>query len=131
MKVVIFFGFLYLYGKKVVWIWGWDLGCVMGESIDFSRVLRYWVRYWDFWGGWLKSGDFTGVGGILDWWVGFLSLCRVWSAYAWNENQNTRSGFWYAPSKTYGFFSFYRREHMFVFWKLDYFQVVLKTMCYR
>ena len=42
-----------------------DLGCVMGESVDFSRVLRYWVRYLDFVGEWLKSGDFIGFGGIL------------------------------------------------------------------
>ena len=24
-----------------------DFGCVIDESIDFSSVLRYWVRYWD------------------------------------------------------------------------------------
>ena len=36
-----FLGFLYLYRKKVVWIVGWDLGCMMVESADFSRVLRY------------------------------------------------------------------------------------------
>ena len=48
-----------LIGKSVDFLWifvfiqeesGLDLGlkfgCVMGESIDFSVVLRYWVRYW-------------------------------------------------------------------------------------
>ena len=57
---------------------------------------------WFYWGWW----DF----GLGAW---FLSLCRDWLAYRLLEKQNTRSGFWYAPLKTYGFFSFYRREHMF------------------
>ena len=55
----IFFGFLYLYMKKVVWIVGWDLGCEMGESVDLVGFLRYWGRYCDFLVGWLESEDFT------------------------------------------------------------------------
>ena len=44
----IFFRFLYLYRNKVVLIVGLDLGCEMGESVDFCGVLRYWVRYCGF-----------------------------------------------------------------------------------
>ena len=33
-----FFGFLYLYRKKVVWIVGLKVGGVIGGSVGFSRV---------------------------------------------------------------------------------------------
>lgn len=42
MKVLIFLGFLYLYRKKVVWIVGWNLDCVMDESVDFSGFDDIW-----------------------------------------------------------------------------------------
>ena len=44
----------------MILIVGLDLGCVIGESVDFSGVLRYWGRYWDFWCRWLENGDFGG-----------------------------------------------------------------------
>ena len=67
----IFLRILYLYRKKVVWIVGLRLGCVVGKSVEFSRVLRYWVRYLDFGSGWLKSGDFVGFCWILVEWFNF------------------------------------------------------------
>lgn len=56
------------------WICVLDWGCGVGESVDFNRVLRYWVRYWDFWSGWWESGDFVGFCGIFDSGFYFLSL---------------------------------------------------------
>ena len=44
---------------------GLELGYVVGESVDFLWILRYWVRYWDFR---VKVGemlDFTGFDGIF------------------------------------------------------------------
>ena len=32
--------------KKVVFVCELNLGYEMGESVDFSGVERYWVRYW-------------------------------------------------------------------------------------
>ena len=74
----VFFGEKSVIGKSVDFIWifvfiyeesGLDyvfgLGCEMGESVDFSKVLRYWVRYLDFLDGWLKSGDFVGIDWIF------------------------------------------------------------------
>ena len=47
----------------MVWIVVLELGCVVGESVDFSGGLRYWVRYWGFWvdGGkvWILLGFIT------------------------------------------------------------------------
>ena len=60
MKVWIFLRILYLYRKKVVWIVGLEFGCEIGESVDFSRVWRYWVRYFDFDKQVVKMLDFTG-----------------------------------------------------------------------
>ena len=44
---------------------------MMGESADFSRVLRYWVRYLGFGSGCLKSGDFIGIDVVLIEWFNF------------------------------------------------------------
>ena len=57
----IFLRILYLYRKKVVWIWVLRWGVRLGESVDFSGVLRYWVRYWDFLMWIDKSGNFVGI----------------------------------------------------------------------
>ena len=96
----IFFGFLHLYRKKVIWICGWKLGCVVVESIDFLGVLRYLVRYLDFWIGWVKSGDFTGfwdLGFILEvaW---FLSCCVDESTTTKIQKNNGFISFKYPPS---------------------------------
>ena len=49
----------------MVWIEGLDLGCVVGESVDFSGVLRYWGRYWDFDRQVGEMLDFIGFNGIF------------------------------------------------------------------
>ena len=90
MKVWIFFGFSYLYRKKVVWIMVLDLGCEMSESVDFSGVWRYLVRYFGFVVGWLESGDFVGFGGIL---VGDSYFCS-YLFFSWCVDEPTTAWYW-------------------------------------
>ena len=64
MKVWIFLGFCIYIGRK--WFgFGLKLGCGMDESVDFSGVLRYWVRYWDFELDVWKVGILVGLVGFL------------------------------------------------------------------
>lgn len=70
-KSVDFLVILYLYRKKVVWIVGFGLGWEMDESIDFSVVLRYWVRYWGFLMWIDKSWNFVGILVVLVEWFDF------------------------------------------------------------
>ena len=44
-----------------------NLEYLIGESVDLSGVLRYWVRYWDFLRWIDKSGDFVGIFECFGW----------------------------------------------------------------
>ena len=46
-------------------------GIEVGESVDFIRVLRYWVRYLIFMAKVDEVLDFTGFDGILVEWFDF------------------------------------------------------------
>ena len=71
----VFFGFLYLYRKKVIWIVGLDLGCVIGKSVDFSGVLRYWGRYWNL--GWMVWKVWILLG-LVGFWLVILIFVHIY-----------------------------------------------------